>query len=166
MKISGQKDLTVLKGGQLQAKGAGAPGAGERSAEGAPHRGQQTRDSARSGAASPPSAGLTPEQGERLGFGDQHQGVHSGQVEQAHQDDVPPNDVLPLLACARPLLTAAALRVLDPRAAFLRGAAEGDLAPIGGPARHGCREVGAGDRAAGSRALRAGISPVGAGASA
>lgn len=83
-------------------------------------------------------ARLTPEQCKWFGFGDEHQGVHSGQVEQAHQDDVPPNDVLPLLACARPLLAAAARRALNPRTAFLRGVAEGDLPPVGGPVRHGC----------------------------
>lgn len=64
-------------------------------------------------------------------------------MEQAHQDDVPPHDVLPLLAGARPLPAAAARRALNPGTAFLRGVAERDLPPVGGPARHGC-ETGAG----------------------
>lgn len=89
-------------------------------------------------------AGLTPEQSERLGFGDEHQGVHGRQVEQAHQDDVPPDDVLPLPACARPLQAAAARRALDPRTDSLCGGAEGDFAPVRGPAWHGWGEVGAG----------------------
>lgn len=93
---------------------------------------------------------LTPEQSERLGFGDEHQGVHGPQVEQAHQDDVPPDDVLPLAARSRPLLGAAALRAFDPRTDFLLGVAEGDLSPAGGRARHGWGERPAGGGGNGS----------------
>lgn len=82
-------------------------------------------------------AELTPEQSERLGRGDERQGVHGPQVEQTHQDDVSPDDVLPLPVRAGSLLAAAVLRAFDPRTDLLLGVAEGDLPPVGGRAWHG-----------------------------
>lgn len=112
-------------------------------------------------------AGLTPEQSKRPGFGDKCQGVHGPQVEQAHQDDVPPNDDQPLPALAQSRGVTAALRDLDPRTDLLLGVAEGDLPPVGGRARHGCGGVGARGSGSGSGSARpAPRSPVGAGASA
>lgn len=151
LKIRGQKYLLVPKGGELQAEGARENWGRRRENRGdsahpaadprprSPKRGLTTVPRAQ---AAP--AGLTPEQSERLGFGDEHQGVHGRQVEQAHQDDVPPDDVLPLPACARPLRAAAVRRALDPRTDPLCGVAEGDFAPGRGPAWHGWGEVGAG----------------------
>lgn len=151
LKIPGQKYLSVPKGGKLQARGAGERWVrrGENERGSAQPVADQRPRAPRRGLATVPGAqrapaGLTPEQSERLGFGDEHQGVHGSRVEQGHQDDVPPDDVLPLPARARPLLAAAALRALDPRTDFLRGAAEGDLRPVDGPAWHGWGKVGAG----------------------
>lgn len=125
VEIPAQKYLPVPEGEPLQAargaRGAGAP------------------------------AALTPEQSEQLGFGDEHQGVHGPQVEQAHEDDVPPDDVLPLSARARPPPAAAAPRAFAPRAGLPRGAAGGHLAPVGGRARHGWSEGAPAAAAAGGR---------------
>lgn len=99
-------------------------------------RAPQRRLATEAGAQGAP-AGLTPEQSEWLGFGDKHQGVHGPQVEQAHQDDIPPDDVLPLPARAWPLRAAAALRAFEPGTDFFLGVAERDLPRVGGRAWHG-----------------------------
>ena len=165
MKIPAQKYLPVPKAGRLQAGGAGVRGGearGERRGGFAPPEASgDPRLRAPPRAPAPPRlgargaggpAGLTPEQSERLGFGDERQGVHGPQVEQAHQEDVPPGDVLPPPARAGLLPAAAAsLRALDPEAHtdFLLGGAEGDLPLVGGRAWHGWGEAGA--RGSGSK---------------